>query len=70
MNYREIISEFVQDNTAPALTVSLRDIIDEIEQRTGKKPSTNTISYILGEMGYKTKDKRRHVWMKVKDNNG
>jgi hypothetical protein len=64
MNYRDIISEIVEDNTAPALTLSLRDIIDEIKKRTGSQPSTNTISYILGEMGYKTRDKGKHVWVK------
>ena len=69
MNYRAIIKEVTDSNTAPALTVSLRDIIDEIEKRTGKTPSTNTVSYILREMGFATKDKGKKVWIRMSNDN-
>jgi hypothetical protein len=60
MNYRPLIEKIVTKHTAPALTVSLRDIIDLIEAETGQRPSTNTVSYILRELGIDTDG--GHVW--------
>jgi transposase len=63
MNLYERIQQIAERETRPTLSISLRDIIDELRKETGVSHSTNTIAAVLREMGYDVPDEKRRVFV-------
>lgn len=56
--YDKIIKEIAERETVPVIDVSIDKIVEEIEQRTGDKPSKNTVWKALQRLGAKSSGRK------------
>jgi hypothetical protein len=56
--YDALIKEIIDRETVPVIDVSIDKIADEIEKRTGERPSKNTIWIALTRMGAKASGRK------------
>lgn len=56
--YDEIIKEIAERETVPVISLSIEKMADEIEERTGFRPSKNTIWLALRRIGAKPQGRK------------
>lgn len=55
-----LVKKIVKDSIKPVVTVSVRDIAEQVKSQTGIEPSTSEVWYSLGRLGLKSRWAWKH----------